>query len=183
MTSVQGSGRPARHLRGARDTCARRDAGALRGRSVRGRSVRGRASALLGCGVPTQTPAPAAGDRSAHGRDPEAVTPAALRAERTKYIGGGRRDPFQCASRRPDSRPIRRTVPWLTWGTSTWWHMWGSPDKFALVEDSRGHGYVLRGRRPSLNVHLGSSQERSWQGCRARSANPNRCRSACKPRG
>ena len=32
--------------------------------------------------------------------------------------------------------------------------MWGSSDKFALVEDSRGHGYVLRVGDPVVNGYI-----------------------------
>jgi hypothetical protein len=32
--------------------------------------------------------------------------------------------------------------------------MWGASDKFALVEDSRGHGYVLRVGDPVVNGYI-----------------------------
>jgi hypothetical protein len=38
--------------------------------------------------------------------------------------------------------------------------VWGSTDKFALVEDSRGHGFVLRVGDPVLNGYVaGLSKE------------------------
>ena len=74
--------------------------------------------------------------------------------EHYEYIGGGRRDPFQSLldgrfqSHSADGSLVDVGDIHLV-GI-----MWGSADKFALVEDSRGHGYVLRVGDPVLNGYI-----------------------------
>jgi len=105
--------------------------------------------------VPTQTPAPAAAIGALTGETPKSVDASVLFArERYEYVGGGRRDPFQSLF---DGRFQTHTADGslIDMGDI---HlvgiMWGSSDKFALVEDSRGHGYVLRVGDPVLNGYI-----------------------------
>ena len=73
---------------------------------------------------------------------------------RYEYIGGGRRDPFQSLI---DGKFQNQTGDGSLVDVGDI-HlvgiMWGSSDKFALVEDSRGHGYVLRVGDPVLNGYI-----------------------------
>ena len=105
--------------------------------------------------VPTQTPAPAAAIGALTGETPKSVDASVLFArERYEYIGGGRRDPFQSLL---DGRFQTHTADGSLVDVGDI-HlvgiMWGSSDKFALVEDSRGHGYVLRVGDPVLNGYI-----------------------------
>jgi len=74
--------------------------------------------------------------------------------ERYDYVSGGRRDPFQSLidgryqGQSGDASLIDVGDIHLV-GI-----MWGSSDKFALVEDSRGHGYVLRVGDPVVNGYI-----------------------------
>ncbi|HYQ95494.1 MAG TPA: hypothetical protein VER38_00615, partial [Candidatus Eisenbacteria bacterium] len=94
--------------------------------------------------VPGQAPAPAAPIGSVlSGEIPKSVDASVLFArERYEYIGGGRRDPFQSLL---DGRFQTQTMDGSLVDVGDI-HlvgiMWGSSDKFALVEDSRGRGYV-----------------------------------------
>jgi hypothetical protein len=89
------------------------------------------------------------------GETPKSVDASVLFArERYEYIGGGRRDPFQSLiegkyqTQSGDGSLVDVGDIHLV-GI-----MWGSSDKFALVEDSRGHGYVLRVGDPVLNGYI-----------------------------
>jgi hypothetical protein len=74
--------------------------------------------------------------------------------ERYEYISGGRRDPFQSLI---DGKYQTQTADQALIDVGDI-HlvgiMWGSSDKFALVEDSRGHGYVLRVGDPVVNGYI-----------------------------
>ena len=101
-------------------------------------------------------PGPAAAIGTAvSGEIPKSVDASVLFArEHYEYIGGGRRDPFQSLldgrfqSHSADGSLVDVGDIHLV-GI-----MWGSADKFALVEDSRGHGYVLRVGDPVLNGYI-----------------------------
>ena len=89
------------------------------------------------------------------GEIPKSVDASVLFArEHYEYIGGGRRDPFQSLL---DGRFQSHTADGSLVDVGDI-HlvgiMWGSSDKFALVEDSRGHGYVLRVGDPVLNGYI-----------------------------
>ncbi len=89
------------------------------------------------------------------GETPKSVDASVLFArERYEYIGGGRRDPFQSLI---EGRFQTQTADGSLVDVGDI-HlvgiMWGSSDKFALVEDSRGHGYVLRVGDPVLNGYI-----------------------------
>ncbi len=106
--------------------------------------------------VPTQAPGPAAAvGTTLTGEIPKSVDASVLFArERYEYIGGGRRDPFQSLL---DGRFQTHSADGSLVDVGDI-HlvgiMWGSSDKFALVEDSRGHGYVLRVGDPVLNGYI-----------------------------
>jgi hypothetical protein len=74
--------------------------------------------------------------------------------EHYEYIGGGRRDPFQSLL---DGKFQNHSADGALVDVGDI-HlvgiMWGSADKFALVQDSRGHGYVLRVGDPVLNGYI-----------------------------
>ena len=101
-------------------------------------------------------PAPAAAIGGAlTGEIPKSVDASVLFArERYEYIAGGRRDPFQSLI---DGRFQTQSVDGSLIDVGDI-HlvgiMWGSSDKFALVEDSRGHGYVLRVGDPVVNGYI-----------------------------
>jgi hypothetical protein len=102
--------------------------------------------------VPGQAAAPVG---TALGEVPKSVDASVLFArERYEYIGGGRRDPFQSLL---DGKFQTQTMDGSLVDVGDI-HlvgiMWGSSDKFALVEDSRGHGYVLRVGDPVLNGYI-----------------------------
>jgi len=104
----------------------------------------------------TATPAPASAlGAGLSGEIPKSVDASVLFArEHYEYIGGGRRDPFQSLldgriqSHSADGSLVDVGDIHLV-GI-----MWGAADKFALVEDSRGHGYVLRVGDPVLNGYI-----------------------------
>ena len=105
--------------------------------------------------VPAQTPGPAAAIGALTGETPKSVDASVLFArEHYEYIGGGRRDPFQSLldgkfqTHSADGALVDVGDIHLV-GI-----MWGSSDKFALVEDSRGHGFVLRVGDPVLNGYI-----------------------------
>jgi hypothetical protein len=104
----------------------------------------------------TQAPAPASALGAAlAGETPKSVDASVLFArEHYEYVGGGRRDPFQSLL---DGRFQTHTADGSLVDVGDI-HlvgiMWGSSDKFALVEDSRGHGYVLRVGDPVLNGYI-----------------------------
>jgi hypothetical protein len=106
--------------------------------------------------LPGQTPAPAAPSGSAlSGEIPKSVDASVLFArERYEYIGGGRRDPFQSLL---EGRFLTQSADGSLVDVGDI-HlvgiMWGSSDKFALVEDSRGRGYVLRVGDPVVNGYI-----------------------------
>jgi len=106
--------------------------------------------------VGTQAPAPAAAvGTTLAGETPKSVDASVLFArEHYEYVGGGRRDPFQSLL---DGRFQTHSVDGSLVDVGDI-HlvgiMWGSSDKFALVEDSRGHGYVLRVGDPVLNGYI-----------------------------
>jgi hypothetical protein len=106
--------------------------------------------------LPGQTPAPAAPIGSAlSGEIPKSVDASVLFArQRYEYIGGGRRDPFQSLL---DGRFLAQSADGSLVDVGDI-HlvgiMWGSSDKFALVEDSRGRGFVLRVGDPVVNGYI-----------------------------
>jgi hypothetical protein len=106
--------------------------------------------------VATTAPAPAAAlGTTLTGEIPKSVDASVLFArEHYEYVGGGRRDPFQSLL---DGRFQTHTADGSLVDVGDI-HlvgiMWGSSDKFALVEDSRGHGYVLRVGDPVLNGYI-----------------------------
>ncbi len=98
-------------------------------------------AAVIGAGVAAETP--------------KSVDASVLFArEHYEYIGGGRRDPFQSLL---DGKFQNHSADGALVDVGDI-HlvgiMWGSADKFALVEDSRGHGYVLRVGDPVLNGYI-----------------------------
>jgi hypothetical protein len=100
-------------------------------------------------------PGPAAAIGTLTGETPKSVDASVLFArEQYEYVGGGRRDPFQSLL---DGRFQTHTADGSLVDVGDI-HlvgiMWGSSDKFALVEDSRGHGYVLRVGDPVLNGYI-----------------------------
>jgi hypothetical protein len=105
--------------------------------------------------APATTPAPAVAIGALTGETPKSVDASVLFArEHYEYIGGGRRDPFQSLL---DGRFQTHSADGALVDVGDI-HlvgiMWGSSDKFALVEDSRGHGYVLRVGDPVLNGYI-----------------------------
>jgi len=105
--------------------------------------------------VSAQAPGQAVAIGTLTGETPKSVDASVLFArERYEYIGGGRRDPFQSLL---DGRFQSHTADGSLVDVGDI-HlvgiMWGSSDKFALVEDSRGHGYVLRVGDPVLNGYI-----------------------------
>ncbi|HXF58791.1 MAG TPA: hypothetical protein VN539_03110 [Candidatus Saccharimonadales bacterium] len=104
----------------------------------------------------TAAPAPAAAvGTTLAGEIPKSVDASVLFArEHYEYVGGGRRDPFQSLL---DGRFQTHSADGSLVDVGDI-HlvgiMWGSSDKFALVEDSRGHGYVLRVGDPVLNGYI-----------------------------
>jgi hypothetical protein len=117
-------------------------------------SALGQASAPSAA-VATQAPGPAAALGTTASEIPKSVDASVLFArEHYEYVGGGRRDPFQSLL---DGRFQTHTADGSLVDVGDI-HlvgiMWGSSDKFALVEDSRGHGYVLRVGDPVLNGYI-----------------------------
>ena len=105
--------------------------------------------------LPGQAPAPAAPIGALSGEIPKSVDASVLFArERYEYIGGGRRDPFQSLL---DGRFLTQSADGSLVDVGDI-HlvgiMWGSSDKFALVEDSRGRGFVLRVGDPVVNGYI-----------------------------
>ena len=106
--------------------------------------------------MPGQAPAPGAAIGSVlSGEIPKSVDASVLFArERYEYIGGGRRDPFQSLI---EGRYQTQTADGSLIDVGDI-HlvgiMWGSSDKFALVEDSRGRGFVLRVGDPVVNGYI-----------------------------
>ncbi len=104
----------------------------------------------------TTAPGPAAAiGTGIAGEIPKSVDASVLFArEHYEYIGGGRRDPFQSLL---DGKFQNHSADGALVDVGDI-HlvgiMWGSADKFALVEDSRGHGYVLRVGDPVLNGYI-----------------------------
>ncbi len=98
------------------------------------------------------------------GEMPKSVEASVLFArERYEYIGGGRRDPFQSLI---DGKYQTQTGDGSLVDVGDI-HlvgiMWGSSDKFALVQDSRGHGYVLRVGDPVLNGYISGISKNELQ--------------------
>jgi hypothetical protein len=122
------------------------------------------APAVAGAQAPAQSaavtsqaavPAPATPIGALTGEIPRSVDASVLFArERYEYISGGRRDPFQSLI---DGKYQTQTADQALIDVGDI-HlvgiMWGSSDKFALVEDSRGHGYVLRVGDPVVNGYI-----------------------------
>jgi hypothetical protein len=122
--------------------------------------------AIPGNPAATAVPAPAASSALAPGVAIPLPTSGAIEApkslgenvlfarEQYVYTSGGRRDPFQSLldgkfqSQSTDGSLIDVGDIHLV-GI-----MWGSSDKFALVEDSRGHGFVLRVGDPVVNGYI-----------------------------
>jgi hypothetical protein len=114
------------------------------------------APATAGSATAAAVPAPATAiGTNLSGEIPKSVDASVLFArEHYEYVGGGRRDPFQSLL---DGRFQSHTADGSLVDVGDI-HlvgiMWGSSDKFALVEDSRGHGYVLRVGDPVLNGYI-----------------------------
>jgi hypothetical protein len=70
------------------------------------------------------------------------------------YTNGGRRDPFQSLIDGRFQGQITDAGLVDVGDIHLVGIMWGSSDKFALVEDSRGHGYVLRVGDPVVNGYI-----------------------------
>jgi len=86
---------------------------------------------------------------------PKSLDPSALFArEQYTYTSGGRRDPFQSLI---DGKFQSQTGEGSLVDVGDI-HlvgiMWGASDKFALVEDSRGRGFVLRVGDPVVNGYI-----------------------------
>ncbi|MBI4364177.1 MAG: hypothetical protein HY568_02000 [Candidatus Latescibacteria bacterium] len=119
-------------------------------------AVAAQAPAAAAAQAPAQAPAPAIpAPTAASGEIPKSVDASVLFArEHYNYTAGGRRDPYQSL--------IEGKYQTLTGDGSLVdvgdihlvGIMWGSSDKFALVEDSRGHGYVLRVGDPVVNGYI-----------------------------
>ena len=103
-----------------------------------------------------QTPVPALSvGSSAVGEIPKSVDASVLFArERFEYVGGGRRDPFQSLIDGKFQGQSAEASLIDVGDIHLVGIMWGSSDKFALVEDSRGHGYVLRVGDPVVNGYI-----------------------------
>jgi hypothetical protein len=93
--------------------------------------------------------------QSAAQETPQSLDPSVLFArEQYVYTSGGRRDPFQSLldgkfqSQSGDGALVDVGDIHLV-GI-----MWGSADKYALVEDSRGRGFVLRVGDPVVNGYI-----------------------------
>ena len=113
------------------------------------------APAVPATGAATQPGVLAPAAPSAAGEVPKSIDASVLFArEQFTYVSDGRRDPFQSLI---DGRyqALANESGLIDVGDI---HlvgiMWGSSDKFALVEDSRGHGYVLRVGDPVLNGYI-----------------------------
>jgi len=109
-------------------------------------------------------PGPATAVGSMSGEIPKSVDASVLFARpHYEYVGGGRRDPFQSLldgkfqTHSADGSLVDVGDIHLV-GI-----MWGSSDKFALVEDSRGHGYVLRVGDPVLNGYISGISKQELQ--------------------
>ncbi len=109
-------------------------------------------------------PGPATAVGTMSGEIPKSVDASVLFArEHYEYVGGGRRDPFQSLldgkfqTHSADGSLVDVGDIHLV-GI-----MWGSSDKFALVEDSRGHGYVLRVGDPVLNGYISGISKQELQ--------------------
>ncbi len=112
------------------------------------------ATALNPAASATTVPPPAMLGGTLSGEIPKSVDASVLFArEHYEYIGGGRRDPFQSLL---DGRFQTAADGALVdvGDIHLVGIMWGSSDKFALVEDSRGHGYVLRVGDPVVNGYI-----------------------------
>jgi hypothetical protein len=101
------------------------------------------------------TAAPGAATAVAAAETPQVLDPATLfQREQYVYQASGRRDPFQSLidgkfqSQSGDGALVDLGDMHLV-GI-----MWGSSDKFALVEDSRGRGFVLRVGDPVMNGYI-----------------------------
>lgn len=104
----------------------------------------------------TTAPGPAAAiGTGVAGETPKSVDASVLFArEHYEYIGGGRRDPFQSLLDGKFQNHSADAALVDVGDIHLVGIMWGSADKFALVEDSRGHGYVLRVGDPVLNGYI-----------------------------
>lgn len=74
--------------------------------------------------------------------------------EQFTYASDGRRDPFQSLIDGKFQGHVLESGLVDVGDIHLVGIMWGSSDKFALVEDSRGHGYVLRVGDPVLNGYI-----------------------------
>jgi hypothetical protein len=114
-------------------------------------------AATSGASASTAAPTAATGAAATavSAEDPKVLDPAMLfQREQYVYQTAGRRDPFQSLidgkyqSQSGDGTLVDVGDMHLV-GI-----MWGSSDKFALVEDSRGRGFVLRVGDPVLNGYI-----------------------------
>ncbi|HEU4333351.1 MAG TPA: hypothetical protein VFT32_02550 [Candidatus Eisenbacteria bacterium] len=117
--------------------------------------VPGAATSGAAASTAAPTAAGAATATAVSAEDPKLLDPAMLfQREQYVYQAAGRRDPFQSLidgkyqSQSGDGSLVDVGDMHLV-GI-----MWGSSDKFALVEDSRGRGYVLRVGDPVLNGYI-----------------------------
>ncbi|HEY7728367.1 MAG TPA: hypothetical protein VID50_07915, partial [Candidatus Eisenbacteria bacterium] len=104
------------------------------------------------------TPAPAAAAPAAPAgaaEVPKSIDASVLFArEQYTYSSSGRRDPFQSLIDGKFQGQAVESGLVDVGDIHLVGIMWGSSDKFALVEDSRGHGYVLRVGDPVLNGYI-----------------------------
>jgi hypothetical protein len=112
----------------------------------------GAASAAATATSPATVATPAAPAAAADGAKPLDASVLFAR-DQYAYTSGGRRDPFQSLI---DGKFQGQTDASLVdvGDIHLVGIMWGSSDKFALVEDSRGHGYVLRVGDPVVNGYI-----------------------------
>jgi hypothetical protein len=113
------------------------------------------ASAAASRAVPLPTTMPVAGTGAMVNETPQVLDPNTLfQREQYVYQTAGRRDPFQSLL---DGRFESQTGDGALVDVGDI-HlvgiMWGSSDKFALVEDSRGRGYVLRVGDPVVSGYI-----------------------------
>ncbi|HET9951045.1 MAG TPA: hypothetical protein VFS09_04550 [Candidatus Eisenbacteria bacterium] len=113
------------------------------------------ASVIASKAVPVSPTMPVAGTGAAVDETPQVLDPNTLfQREQYVYQTAGRRDPFQSLldgrfeSQSGDGALVDVGDIHLV-GI-----MWGSSDKFALVEDSRGRGFVLRVGDPVVNGYI-----------------------------
>jgi len=111
--------------------------------------------AVAKAGTALPAPATAAPAVPTAGEVPKSIDASVLFArEQFTYVSEGRRDPFQSLIDGKFQGQGNESGLVDVGDIHLVGIMWGSSDKFALVEDSRGHGYVLRVGDPVLNGYI-----------------------------